>query len=56
MAKKDQIVAAIDIGTTKIVTIVGRINENQRLEVLGMSRTASKGVKRGVVLEYRGDR
>ncbi|HYW96633.1 MAG TPA: cell division protein FtsA [Bacteroidales bacterium] len=50
MAKKDQIVAAIDIGTTKIVTIVGRINENQRLEVLGMSRTASKGVKRGVVL------
>ena len=50
MAKKDQIVAAIDIGTTKIVTIVGCINENQRLEVLGMSRTASKGVKRGVVL------
>ncbi len=50
MAQKDQIVAAIDIGTTKIVTIVGRINENQRLEVLGMSRTASKGVKRGVVL------
>ncbi len=50
MAQKDQIVAAIDIGTTKIVTIVGRINENERLEVLGMSKTTSKGVKRGVVL------
>ncbi len=50
MAQKDQIVAAIDIGTTKIVTLVGRINENQRLEVLGISKTASKGVKRGVVL------
>jgi len=50
MTQKDQLVAAIDIGTTKIVTIVGRINENQRLEVLGMSKTLSKGVKRGVVL------
>jgi cell division protein FtsA len=50
MAQKDQLVAAIDIGTTKIVSIVGRINENQRLEILGMSKTISKGVKRGVVL------
>ncbi|MGC9341818.1 MAG: cell division protein FtsA [Bacteroidales bacterium] len=50
MAHKEQIVAAVDIGTTKIVAIVGRINENKRLEVLGMAKTASKGVKRGVVL------
>ena len=50
MAQKDQIVAAIDIGTTKIVAIVGRINESGKLEVLGLSDTPSKGVKRGVVL------
>ncbi len=50
MAQKDQLVAAIDIGTTKIVALVGRMNENNRLEVLGMSKTVSKGVKRGVVL------
>lgn len=50
MAQKEQIVAAVDIGTTKIVAIVGRINENKRLEVLGMAKTVSKGVKRGVVL------
>ena len=50
MAQKDHFVAAVDIGTTKIVAIVGRINENEKLEVLGMSKTASKGVKRGVVL------
>jgi cell division protein FtsA len=41
---------AIDIGTTKIVTIVGRLNENGKLEIIGMSKTPSKGVKRGVVL------
>jgi cell division protein FtsA len=50
MAQKDQLVAAIDIGTTKIVALVGRINESNRLEVLSMSKTVSKGVKRGVVL------
>jgi cell division protein FtsA len=50
MAQKEQLIAAIDIGTTKIVAIVGRINENRKLEVIGMSRTTSKGVKRGVVL------
>ncbi|MBE0655623.1 MAG: cell division protein FtsA [Bacteroidales bacterium] len=50
MANKEQIVAAVDIGTTKIVAIVGRINENRRLEILGMGKTLSRGVKRGVVL------
>lgn len=50
MAQQDRIVAAIDIGTTKIVSLVGRFNEHDRLEVLGISRSPSKGVKRGVVL------
>lgn len=50
MAHKETIVAAVDIGTTKIVSLVGRINEQQRLEILGMSRAESRGVKRGVVL------
>ena len=49
MSKQNQIVAAIDIGTTKIVSIVGRKNKNGKLEVLAMSKAASKGVKRGVV-------
>jgi cell division protein FtsA len=48
--QKNNYVAAIDIGTTKIVSLVGRMNENDKLEILGMSKTVSKGVKRGVVL------
>ncbi len=50
MENKTQYVAAVDIGTTKIVSIVGKKNENGKLEVLGMSKIPSKGVKRGVVL------
>jgi len=47
--QKINYVAAIDIGTTKIVSLVGRMNDNGKMEILGMSKTVSKGVKRGVV-------
>ncbi|HYX08768.1 MAG TPA: cell division protein FtsA [Bacteroidales bacterium] len=50
MKQKNNFVAAIDIGTTKIVAIIGRINEHKKLEILGLSKADSKGVKRGVVL------
>jgi len=50
MNKTEQYVAAIDIGTTKIVAIVGTKTENDRIEILGLSKALSKGVKRGVVL------
>ena len=50
MNKKEQYVAAIDIGTTKIVAIVGKKNDNGKIEILGLSKALSKGVKRGVVL------
>ena len=50
MSSKTDFVAAIDIGTTKIVAIVGKKKENGKIEILGMSTTPSKGVKRGIVL------
>ncbi|MEA1898763.1 MAG: cell division protein FtsA [Bacteroidota bacterium] len=49
MSKNEKIIAAIDIGTTKIVSIIGRKNENGKLEILSLSKAPSKGVKRGVV-------
>ena len=50
MNNSEQYVAAIDIGTTKIVAIVGKKNENNLIEILGLSKALSKGVKRGVVM------
>ncbi|MDP4210438.1 MAG: cell division protein FtsA [Bacteroidota bacterium] len=46
---KKEYVAAIDIGTTKIVAVLGKRNPNGKIEILGMTKTVSKGVKRGVV-------
>ena len=39
----------LDIGTTKIVCLVGKKNEHGKLEVLGYGKSKSLGVKRGVV-------
>jgi cell division protein FtsA len=44
-----EIVVGLDIGTTKIACIVGRKNEHGKLEVLGMGKSESIGVIRGVV-------
>ncbi|MEL7118450.1 MAG: cell division protein FtsA [Bacteroidota bacterium] len=46
---KSEIVAALDIGTTKVCAIVGRKNEYGKLEILGVGKVQSDGVLRGVV-------
>lgn len=48
-AQSSQIVAALDIGTTKVCAIAGRLNEHGKLEILGVGKVNSEGVLRGVV-------
>lgn len=48
MANTD-IVVGLDIGTTKIAVVVGRENENGKIEILGFGTSESIGVKRGFV-------
>jgi cell division protein FtsA len=47
--KTSEIIVGLDIGTTKIAVIVGRKNDYGKIEILGYGKTASIGVKRGVV-------
>ncbi|MBO7432979.1 MAG: cell division protein FtsA [Salinivirgaceae bacterium] len=47
---ENKIVAAIDVGTTKIVALIGRKNEHGSIDILGYGRTESRGMKRGAVL------
>ena len=46
---KDNIAVGLDIGTTKIVAMVGKKNEYGKLEILGIGKSKSLGVHRGVV-------
>ena len=45
------IVAAIDVGTTKVCTLVGRRSDEQGMEVLGYSTVKNTGMKKGVVFD-----
>lgn len=44
-----EIIVGLDIGTTKIACIVGRINEYGKVEIIGVGRSDSLGVRSGVV-------
>jgi cell division protein FtsA len=45
----NEIVVGLDIGTTKICTIVGRKSDFGKIEIMGHGKTESLGVTRGVV-------
>jgi cell division protein FtsA len=45
----NEIIVGLDIGTTKIACIVGRRNEFGKIEILGIGKSESIGVTRGVV-------
>ncbi len=47
--ENNRIAIGLDIGTTKIVAMIGRENEYGKIEVLGIGKAKSLGVKRGVV-------
>lgn len=45
----EKLAVGLDIGTTKIVAMVGKRNEYGKLEIIGLGNAKSLGVKRGVV-------
>lgn len=47
--ERDNIAVGLDIGTTKIVAMLGKKNEYGKLEILGVGKSKSLGVARGVV-------
>ncbi|MGC1631220.1 MAG: cell division protein FtsA, partial [Gelidibacter sp.] len=47
--ENNKISVGLDVGTTKIVAMIGRKNEYGKAEILGIGRAKSLGVHRGVV-------
>jgi cell division protein FtsA len=50
LAKKDNIVVGLDIGTTKICAIVGEVKEDGRIDIIGIGSHPSRGLRKGVVV------
>jgi len=53
MAKKSDknIITGLDIGTSKIVALIGEVSADGTIEIIGMGRHPSRGLKRGVVVD-----
>ena len=47
--KNNELFIGLDIGTTKIVAMIGHVNDYGKLKIIGLGRSESLGVHRGVV-------
>lgn len=53
MSKKKaerNLLVALDIGTSKVVVLVGEVKQNQQIEIIGVGSHPSTGLKKGVVV------
>ncbi|MFH5833919.1 cell division protein FtsA [Halalkalibaculum sp. DA3122] len=50
MEEQDRIVVGLDIGTTKVCAIVASIDPQDRIHILGVGKSPSDGLNRGVVV------
>jgi cell division protein FtsA len=52
VARRDErnLIVGLDIGTSKVVAIVAEVSPEGQIEVIGLGSTASRGLKRGVVV------
>ena len=50
MAKAHRQISALDIGTTEVRLVVGEITDNDELEIVGIGKAPSRGVRKGVVV------
>lgn len=48
---KDKVVVGIDIGSTKITTIIATLTEDFKTNIIGVSAIPSKGLKKGQVVD-----
>jgi cell division protein FtsA len=52
MAKKEEkdLIVGLDIGTSKVVAIVGEVSDSRSIEIIGIGSHPSRGLKKGVVV------
>jgi cell division protein FtsA len=47
----EEIVVGIDVGTTKICTLVGRVEEDNPIRILGVGIEPSDGIRKGIIVD-----
>lgn len=49
--KRSQVLAGIDIGTSKTATVITTVDENDTLSIIGVAQSASRGVRKGQIVD-----
>ena len=47
----EEIVVGIDVGTTKVCTLVGRVEDDRSIRILGVGIEPSEGIKKGIIVD-----
>lgn len=47
----DEIVVGIDVGTTKVCTLVGRVEDEKSIRILGVGIEPSEGIRKGIIVD-----
>jgi cell division protein FtsA len=47
----DEIVVGIDVGTTKVCTLIGRVEDENTIRILGVGIEQSGGIRKGVIVD-----
>lgn len=50
----EQVVVGLDIGTTKICTLIGEVKSPHLIEVVGVGISPSRGLKKGLIVDMEG--
>lgn len=48
---KDKVICGIDVGSSKIATLIASIGEDGRINLIGVAATNSRGVKKGQIVD-----
>jgi len=51
MASDQRVIVGVDVGTTKICALIGEVDENNRLSVVGAGVAPAQGLRKGVVVD-----
>lgn len=50
--EKEKIICSIDLGSSKIVTLIASVGSNDRINLIGASSVPSKGIKKGQIVDF----
>jgi cell division protein FtsA len=52
--RRENLIVGLDIGTTKICAIVGNLNDDGGIDIVGIGTSVSQGMRKGVVINIEG--